>query len=141
MKRLNIINLDKLRGNKLRQTYRTSVSQPVGLLSANFAVYNVRESIDWIKISSELHTFLNNVDNYYIHFRLYKEITDDGMVMVEKRYGLEKTELFGNPVAAEDWKTYIPISYLQSPDTLCSVLEWCTWDWVGYLDAIQYMRK
>jgi hypothetical protein len=135
MKRLTIKNLDKLKGKKIRATYRTDTVEVEDSLVGNFTVYNVKESRDWITISSELNT----TDNYYIHFRLYKEITDDGMVMVEKRYGLEKTELFGNPVVAEDWKNYIPTSYLQSPDTLCSALEWSTWEWVSYLDTIQYV--
>jgi hypothetical protein len=135
MKRVNITNLDKLRGNKLLQTYRVEVAQPKGVLTGKFTVYNVKDEAEWIYLSAELNT----LDNFYIHFRLHKTITDDGLIMVEKRYALKTTPLTAKLVGAEHWEKRIPISNLQTPDGLCSALAWADWEWVGYLDTIQYI--
>ena len=136
MQRLTITNLDKLKGKKIRATYRADTVEVEDSLVGNFTVYDVEDQEDWIWIVGKLNTDRWATDNTYIHFRLHKDVRDDGMVKVEKRYRFKRNvTLWGKAVTGEDWVHYIHVSNLQSTDTLCASLSISEWGWSKYVEV------
>jgi hypothetical protein len=136
MKYLTITNLDKLKGKKIRATYRADTVEVEDSLVGIFTVYDVEDQEDWIWIVGKLNTDRWATDNTYIHFRLYKEMSDSGMVKVEKRYQFKhNVTLWGKVVTGEDWVHYIHVSNLQSVDTLCASLSISEWGWSKYVEV------
>jgi hypothetical protein len=136
MKYLTITNLDKLKGKKIRATYRADTVEVEDSLVGNFTVYDVEDQEDWIWIVGKLNTDRWATDNTYIHFRLHKDVRDDGMVKVEKRYRFKRNvTLWGKAVTGEDWVHYIHVSNLQSTDTLCASLSISEWGWSKYVEV------
>jgi hypothetical protein len=136
MKYLTITNLDKLKGKKIRATYRTDTVQATDSLTSIFTVSKVEDQEDWIWIVGELNTDRWATDNTHIQFRLYKDIRDGGMVKVGKRYKFERNYTSGGrEIMGEDWLHYIHISNLQSTDTLCASLGVASWGWSKYIEV------
>ena len=136
MKRLNITNLDKLKDKKIRATYRADTVEVEDSLVGNFTVCRVEDQEDWIWILGKLNTDRWATCNTHIHFRLHKDVRDDGMVKVEKRYQFKRNvTLWGKAVTGEDWVHYIHVSNLQSVDTLCASLSISEWGWSKYVEV------
>jgi hypothetical protein len=134
MKTLTITNLDKLKGKKIRATYRADTVEVEDSLTGNFTVCRVEDQEDWIWILTQLKMDRWVTGNTHIHFRLHKKIEDNGMVKVEKRYGFERNvTIWGKEVMGEDWVHYTHISNLQSTDTLCASLSISEWGWSKYV--------
>jgi hypothetical protein len=134
MKTLSITNLDKLKGKKIRATYRTDSLEVDDSLVGKFTVCRVEDQEDWIWILGQLHTHSGATGNTHIHFRLYKEILGPGQFRVVKRYEFESTFTFlGENFMGEDWEYYIPIFDLRSTDALCASLGTAWWGWSKYV--------
>ena len=136
MKYLTITNLDKLKGKKIRTTYRADTVEVEDSLISIFTVYDVEDQEDWIWIVGKLNTDRWATDNTHIHFRLHKDVRDDGMVKVGKRYRFAHNSTSGGKeIMGEDWIHYIHISNVQSTDTLCASLGVSKWGWWAYVEV------